>query len=240
LNLISGMKFGFFEMGFASKSLKVATVLALVGFTLTAGAQAAKPRRRESNQNRQNRIQRTIKETYTQRWEVGGGPGLVRFRSGEFKQRNNEISFWTSALYSVTPKLGLLAMGGGEFGSAKLGNGTPTSVNPQIQEFDFMAGPSYRIVSKEKFGVSAYGVGGVGYGRFSTGPKDFPATTVGLWPSGTAAAFSVGVNLDYHFYPNLSARITPNYLGTTFGNTIQNNKGLNIGLVYRFGHIRGY
>ncbi|ADW70049.1 outer membrane beta-barrel protein [Granulicella tundricola] len=239
--LISGKKYGglsSFELGFSGKSLKVAAGLALVGTALAAGAQSSKPRRRESNQNRKNRIQRAVQETYTHKWEVGAGPGYLRFRSGEFKQQNNDVTFWTSAMYSFTPRFGAEALVGGAFGSAKLGNGNPNAVNPQIQSYDFMAGPSYRLVAKEKFGVSVYGAGGAAYGRFSTGPKDFPTAVVGLWPSGTAAAFSVGVNLDYHLYPNLSARITPTYLGTTYGSTIQNTKGVNVGLVYRFGTIR--
>ena len=48
----------------------------------------------------------------------------------------------------------------------------------------------------------------------------------------------MGANLDYNFYPNLAARVTPIYLGTTFGGTVQNNLGVNIGLVYRFGRIK--
>ena len=99
--LISGKKYGClssFELGFSGKSLKVAAGLALVGTALAAGAQSSKPRRRESNQNRKNRIQRAVQETYTHKWEVGAGPGSLRFRSGEFKQQNNDVTFWTSAM----------------------------------------------------------------------------------------------------------------------------------------------
>jgi hypothetical protein len=45
----------------------------------------------------------------------------------------------------------------------------------------------------------------------------------------------VGLNLDYNFYPNLAMRITPTFVGTTFGGSLQSNGGVNIGLVYRFG-----
>jgi hypothetical protein len=243
LILISGTALGSSTFKASKKSLtgKLVGAAALLTFVstgcLAAQAQTRAPRR-ESSANRKNRIQRTIEETYTHRWEVGGGAGYLRFQPGEFKKQNNNITFWGSALYSLNPKLGIVGMAGGAFGSAYIGNVTPTAVNPQIQNYDFLAGPSYRIVRKEKFSVSAYGAGGIGWGRFSTGPKDFPATSVGLWPSGFAPAFSAGVNLDYNLFPNLSARITPNYLGTTYGSTIQNGKGLNFGLVYRFGHIK--
>jgi len=215
----------------------VAVLLMGVGVS-TAHSQSTRRQRRESNANRRARITRTIDDTYSHRWEVGAGGGYLRFRSGEFKQQNNEVTFWTSGMYSLTPKLGVVGLVGGGFGSAKLNNTAENAVNPQIQNYDFMGGPSYRLVRKEKYSVSVYGAGGAGYGRFSTGPKDFPSTTVGLWPSGTAAAFGAGVNLDYNFYPNIAVRVTPNYLGTTYGSTVQNSKGVNFGVLYRFGRIR--
>jgi hypothetical protein len=200
--------------------------------------QSTRRARRESNANRRARIQRTVEATYTHRWEVGAGGGYERFRSGESTRQNNEVTFWGSTLYSLTPRIGAIGLAEGGFGSARLGNTIYNAVNPQIQNFSFMAGPSYRLLAKEKYAVSVYGAGGAAYGRFSTGPKDFPSTVVGLWPSGTAAAFSVGLSLDYNFYPNLAVRVTPDYLGSTYGGTLQNNKGVNFGVVYRFGHIR--
>ena len=50
-----------------------------------------------------------------------------------------------------------------------------------------------------------------------------------------APVFSLGVNLDLNLYPNLAFRIAPSYLGTTFGGTLQNNAGFEMGLVFRFG-----
>jgi hypothetical protein len=226
---------------FAFKGRAVAAGIAFLLLSVCAGsasAQGVRRSRRESNANRRARIARAINDTYGHKWEVGGGGGFLRFRSGQYKQQNNEVTFWSSAMYSLTPKLGVIGLVGGGFGSAKLGNNDFNATNPQIQNFDFMAGPSYRVLAKEKYAVSVYGAGGAGYGRFSTGPKDFPPATVGLWPSGTAAAFSVGANIDYNLYQNLAVRITPNYLGTTYGSTIQNSKGLNVGVIYRFGHMR--
>ena len=40
--------------------------------------------RRETNASRQARIQRTIDETYSHRWEVFGGGGYLRWRSGQY------------------------------------------------------------------------------------------------------------------------------------------------------------
>ena len=79
-----------------------------------------------------------------------------------------------------------------------------------------MGGASYRFYRKEKLAVSAQGLGGVGWGIFSGGAKGI-GTDLGLWPDGLNPAFSVGVNADYNFYPNLAFRVTPTYVGTTFG-----------------------
>jgi predicted aminopeptidase len=43
--------------------------------------------RRETNAMRQARIRRTVEETYAHRWEIIGGGGYMRFRSGEYTKR---------------------------------------------------------------------------------------------------------------------------------------------------------
>ena len=206
-------------------------------FAAPASAQSTHRTRRESNANRKVRIARTIEQTYGHRWEVGGGGGYLRNRSGEFKLHDNEVTYWASALYSLSPTFGIVGSTGGDFGSAQLGNNLRNAINPQIQKYTFLAGPSYRFVRREHYSVSGYVTGGAAWGRFSTGPKDFPPETPGidLYPSGVRPAFSVGANFDYNLFPNLGVRITPNYLGTTFGGSLQNNKGVNAGIVYRFG-----
>jgi opacity protein-like surface antigen len=199
-------------------------------------AQSTRRERRESNANRQARIARIVKDTYSHKWEVGGGGGYLRYRSGEGLQRNNEVSFWLSGTRYFNPKLGIEADVRGAFGNAKISPYNPyLKFNPQISEYAFMAGPSYRFYAKEKTAVSIFAVGGAAVGKFDSGSKGIPSSLLGTWPSETRAAFSVGLNLDYNFYPNLALRITPTYLGTTFGGTVQNNAGLNIGIVYRFG-----
>jgi hypothetical protein len=200
----------------------IAFLLALSLAAIPASAQSAHRTRRESNANRKARIARTIAETYSHRWEAAGGGGYERFRSGTFQQRDNQVTFWASTTYSLNPKLGVIGEVRGGYGNAKIGNILPSgnvlTYNPKISEYSFMAGPSYRVVRKEKFSVSVFAEGGLGLGKF--------------------AGDSKGLNLDYNLYPNLAFRITPNYLGSTYGGTLQNNKSLNLGLVYRFGKIK--
>ncbi|MEO6924964.1 MAG: hypothetical protein ABI142_14145 [Bryocella sp.] len=198
-------------------------------------AQMTRRQRRESNANRQARIARNTLNTYSHQWEVAGGGGYLRYRSGESLQRNNEVTFWMTGTRYLNPKVGIVADIRGAYGNAKIDTNPYLKFNPQISEYTFMAGPTYRFYAKEKTAVSVFAVGGLGLGKFDSGSKTIPSSLLGTWPSGNRPAFSVGVNFDYNFYPNLAARFTPTYVGTTFGGTLQNNAGFNIGLLYRFG-----
>jgi hypothetical protein len=61
--------------------------------TSIAGAQTTHRTRRESNANRKARIARTVEATYNHRYEVAGGGGYMRFRSGEYLRKNDESRF---------------------------------------------------------------------------------------------------------------------------------------------------
>ena len=215
-------------------------VLALAAVAISpASAQSTRRPRRESNANRKARIARTVAETYGHRWEVGGGGGYERFRSGQYQQQDNQITFWASTMYALNPKIGVIGEVRGAYGKAKLTNPLPSgnnlNFNPQISEYNFMAGPSYRFVRKEKFSVTGFAEGGMGLGKFDGDSKGLSAADIGVWTGNYAASFAAGANLDYNLYPNLAFRVTPTYLGTTFGGTLQNSKGVNVGVVYRFG-----
>jgi hypothetical protein len=228
------------------KHTRVAAFLAFAvvffSFSLPASGQQVGPTRqsRRYNANREARIKRTIAQTYGHRWEVGGGGGGLRFRTGPYLRQSTEITFWGSATYNLNPRLGVLAEVRGAYGSAKIGNllpsGNSLAYNPKVSNYNFLIGPSYRFVSKEKFAVAGFVEGGAGLGKFAGDSKGLSAANIGVWTGDYAAAFSVGLNLDYNLYENLALRVTPNYLGTTYGGTLQNSKGINVGVVYRFGH----
>ena len=230
------------SFGSASKLMLSVTALVLLAASIPAPAQSTRRPRRESSANRKARIARTIADTYGHRYEVAGGGGYERYRSGQYLQQGNEVTFWASTLYSLNSRLGVLGEVRGAYGKAKIGNLLPSgnvlNFNPQISEYNFMAGPSYRLVGQEKFGLSAFAEGGATLGKFAGDSKGLTAAQIGVWPGDYAAAFSAGLNFDYNLFPNVAFRITPTYLGSTFGGTLQNSKGLNVGAVYRFGKIR--
>src|SRR5579871_2105934 len=141
---------------------------------LIAGLMSATPGKaqnrritRETNANRRARIERTVTETYTHRWEVGGGGGFLRFRSGEFAQKNSEVGFWMNGTYYLNEKLGVTGEVRGYYGNGKVPNYNPFQAlvgNPQISEYPFLVGPTYRLRLRQHTAVSVFAMGGTAIG----------------------------------------------------------------------------
>lgn len=210
-----------------------------VALVPAAGAQKSKTQkraRRESNTARKARVARTIEATYTHKYEIFGGGGYMRFRSGDTLKKNNEVTWAANGSYYFSPKVAVIAAAGGEFGHANASiNNIYGVYKPQINEYTFLGGGSYRFYATERVALSAQALGGVGWGIFSGGSKGIPSTLLGIYPDGFRPAFSFAVSADYNFFPNLAFRFSPTYLGTTFGGGVQNNLGVNAGVIYRFG-----
>jgi hypothetical protein len=211
---------------------------------LAASAPAAAQipyKRRETNASRQARVQRTIHETYSHRWEIFGGGGYLRFRSGEITKKNNEVTWVTSANYFLNDKLSIVGDVRGAFGNGKpvRGEFLTQAPNPQINQYTFTGGAAYRLYTTERLALSVQGTGGLAWGMFSGGSKGLTYVQTGFWQDAIRPTFIFNVNADYNFFPNLAFRLSPTYVGTTFtgptGGSIQNNLGLNAGIVYRFG-----
>jgi hypothetical protein len=256
-------------------------VVLLSGSQVPAGAQTQTPvqtankrkqeahARRETNATRLARIRSTLQDTYSHRYEVIGGGGYLRFRSGDFTKKNNEVSWATALNYYLNPKLAIVGDARGSFGDAhqQLPLAFPNIAKPQINEYTFMGGASYRFYRSEKWAASVQALGGTGWGIFSGGAKGLTGNDVGLWNDGFRPAYSLGVSVDYNVLPNLAVRFTPTWVATNFagtqtlvntittttitsagpvttstpvyngstGSSIQNNVGLNVGIIYRFG-----
>ncbi len=188
--------------------------------------------------NRQARVARNIQDTYSHRWEVAGGGGFLRFREGQYLQKITEVNFFTTANYDLNPQLSIAADVRGMYGNGNIPNAFALNgvYKPQISEYTFMAGPQYRFLVKEKYSVSGAATAGVALSKFGGDAKGLQSQDLGLWPdSNSRPAFSVSVIGDYNIYNNLAFRLQPTYLGTTFGGTVQNNLGVELGFVYRFG-----
>jgi hypothetical protein len=219
------------------------TAIAAVILTASAAAQTTQSgyNRHETNASREARIQRTIHDTYSHRWEVFGGGAYMRFRSGEYTQRNNEVTWNTQANYFLNPRFAIVADARGMFGNGKpLRNQYISSdPNPQINEYAFTGGVGYRFYAREHVALGAQALGGMAMGVFSGASKGYNYTQTGFWQDANRPAFIVNFNADFNLFPNLAFRVSPTYVGTTFtspsGGSLQNNLGINAGVVFRFG-----
>ena len=186
---------------------------------------------------REQRKQRVVQDTYSHKFEVYGGGGYIRFRPGSSLQHINESAWNAGFTDYLRPRLGITADLRGYYGTAFI---TPNPFNifkPSITQYTYMAGPQYRILSREHWAVSGQALVGVSKGNFSASTSGVPpGSAIGLWSSGTNFSAGLGVPIDYNLGPGLAVRITPDYWFTTFGSSTQvKNIGFNIGLVYRFG-----
>ena len=179
----------------------------------SALAQNTRQAGRETNANRKARIARQIAETYTHRWEVAGGGGYLRFRSGQFTQKNSEIAFWLNTTYYFNRNLGLTGELRGAYGNAKLCNLNQLRLPrrpPAISEYPFLAGPTYRFRLRQKTALSAFVLGGTAIGKFDGDSKGISAANLGLWPSTSARpAFSIGGSLDLNSTPTSPSASPP-------------------------------
>ncbi len=214
---------------------------ALAAVLITTSAAAQTPTRHETNSSREARIQRTIRDTYTHRWEVFGGGAYMRFHSGEYTQNNNEVTWNLAPHYYLNPKLAILVDARGMFGNGKpLRNGFQVgNPNPQINEYAFTGGVSYRFYSSLRFALSAEGSGGIVDGNFSGASKGLNFQQTGFWQDAVRPAAVFNLAGDINVFPNLAFRVLPTYVLTTFtspsGGSVQNNLGINAGIVFRFG-----
>jgi hypothetical protein len=221
----------------------------------SAGAPQATPQSSQQNENpqqdqvrlaqqaqarirarREQRIQHTIEDTYSHKYEIYGGGGYTRFRPGSNLQHMNE-SAWNGGFTDyILPRLGITGDLRGYYGTAFTGINPYNIFKPSITQYTFMAGPQYRITRGEKWAISGQVLVGAAKGIFNANSAQLPGTFVGLWPSGVDFSVSAGVPIDYNLGPGLAVRLTPNYWLTTFGSTTQlKNLGFTLGLVVRFG-----
>ena len=226
----------------APRALAASATFVLIAATAAAQATPSSTQQnrgtRRINANRQARIARNIADEYSHRWEVAGGGGFQRFRTGQYLQKISEVNFFMNANYQFSPTLGVVADVRGYYGSATIPNVFVKNgvYSPQISHYTVMAGPQYRFYAKEKYTMSANVVAGVAMSKFGGDAKGLPSEELGMWQDSNAKfAYSVSVMADYNIYNNLAVRIQPTYVGTTFGGTLQNSLGLQAGVVYRFG-----
>ncbi len=185
--------------------------------------------------SRQRRIQQTIQNTYSHRYEIYGGGMYMRFRPGPYLH-NAGTGGWALGLAGfLTPRFGITGDARGYYGSSAITVNNPYDIhNASFSSFTFTAGPQYRFYRGLHFALSAALQGGINYGYFDADTNGFPPEDVGLYPAGVVPAGIASIHADYNLSPGLALRLSPHMLINHFGGSFEHNQGFMVGLVYRF------
>ncbi|HTV13134.1 MAG TPA: hypothetical protein VME68_00375 [Acidobacteriaceae bacterium] len=202
-------------------------------------AQVLREAQERVNARRKIRVRQIIADTYSHKYELDFGGGYLRFRPGNTLQHNSESSWNVDLTDYLRGDLGVTLEGRGYYGTAytgtHVGSGLAQAYEPGISQYSIMAGPRYRFFKGQHWGWTGQVEAGVGHGNFGTGTNGLPPQLVGLYEDATVLNVTAGASVDYNLGPGLAFRLTPNYLITNYGSTMQYNAGWNLGMVYRFG-----
>ena len=202
-------------------------------------AQSAHRTRRESNANRKARIERTIQDTYSHGGRSVAAAAICVSAPAKTCSRNNEVTWWLSGTYYLNPEVGNPRLSaGGAYGNAKVGNTIYNIQNPQISQYTFMAGPTYRVYAEGEVRCQHLRNRRRRHRqvrqRIEGHPGPEPRHVAVRDARGLLSRSERGLQL----LPEPGRACYPPYLGSTWGGTIQNNLGVNVGLIYRFGRIK--
>ena len=227
----ASLRFARFSPAFQMSALCLALLLPAVSLPARAQGRLHK----ETTANRQRRIAATMQDTYTHRYDIFVGGSYLRFRTGDTLRRSNLAGFDIMGTRWLNPGLGITAEIRGQYGNAHAPNNPYNVYNSLISEYNFMAGPEFRLYRTEHLAASIHVLAGDADGNFSGGTKGLPSTVLGIYPDGNTISVSPGANLEVNVFPNLAWRIHPGYVYTRFGSSNQLNWGVSTGIVYRFG-----
>ncbi len=182
----------------------------------------------------QRRIQ-AIKEVYSHLYEANLDMGYARFIPGPNLQRVTYYAWNTGLTRYYSQRLGATADFRGYYGTAFVGLNSSSITRPAISTYTLMGGPTYRFYMQPRYSISGRALGGYALGNFSGDTNGFGSKTLGIYPDGGSFAASVAVSGEYNLSPAIGLRLSPEYLFTGFGSTMQYSRGFTAGFVFRFG-----
>jgi len=187
---------------------------------------------------REQRRQQAIHDTYAHLYEIYTTMGYLRFSPGPSLQRTTLYGWDTGLTRYYNVRLGVTADVRGYYGTAYVGLNQATDsaiTRPSISTYNFLLGPTYRLILHPKYSIAGRVMGGFAMSDFSGDTDGYPSTALGLWPDGKTFAASAAILGEYNVSPTLALRLGGDDYVTGFGSTIQNSVGFTFGFVYRFG-----
>lgn len=184
---------------------------------------------------REQRRAQAIRDTYLHLYEAYVGGDYLRFTPGPNLQRATLYS-WDAALTRYYgEKLGVTVDGRGYYGTAYVGLNPSSITRPAISQYGVLAGPTYRFYLRPRYSLAGRVMGGIAISNFSGDTSGFGTQVLGLYPDSTTYAIDGALLGEINVSPGFSLRLGPEYYGTGFGSTMQNNLGFTYGFVFRFG-----
>ncbi len=184
---------------------------------------------------REQRRAAAIREVYSHLYESYIGYGYLRFTLPSPLQRVNEYNWNAGFTRYYGERLGVTLDSRGYYGTPFVYNNESNVTKPAISQYAVMLGPTYRFYLHPKFSIAGRAVGGWLLGDFSGDANGVPITITHLYPDGSTYGVDASLIFEYNLGPGLGLRVAPDYFGSGFGSTFQNNLGFTMGLVYRFG-----
>lgn len=184
---------------------------------------------------REQRRTQAIHDTYAHIYEAFIGSNYQRFTPGPNLQHVTMYSWDAAITRYLNERLGVTFDGRGNYGTAYVGLNSTSVTRPAISHYDALVGPTYRFMMRPKYSISGRAMGGIAIGNFSGDTNGFGTEILGLYPDGTTFAISAAIVGEVNLSPGLSLRLAPEYFGSGFGSTYQNDWGATYGIVYRFG-----
>ena len=176
-----------------------------------------------------------IREVYSHLYEAYLGAGYLRFSLPSPLQRVNEYNWDAGFTRYYSERLGVTLDSRGYYGTPFVYNNESNITKPAISQYAVMLGPTYRFYMLPKFSIAGRVMGGWLLGDFSGDANGVPISITHLYPDGSTYGVDGSILFEYNLGPGLGFRVAPDYFGTGFGSSFQNNLGFTAGLVYRFG-----
>ncbi len=184
---------------------------------------------------REQRRAAAIREVYAHLYEIYIGAGYLRFTLPSPLQRVNEYNWDTGFTRFYSERLGVTLGSRGYYGTPFVYNNESNITKPAISQYAVMLGPTYRFYMQPKFSIAGRVMGGWLLGDFSGDANGVPISITHLYPDGSTYGVDGSLIFEYNLGPGLGLRVAPNYFGSGFGSTFENNWGFTAGMVYRFG-----
>jgi hypothetical protein len=176
-----------------------------------------------------------IREVYSHLYEAYMGAGYLRFILPSPLQRVNEYNWDAGFTRYYRERLGVTLGARGYYGTPFVYNNESNVTKPAISQYAVMLGPSYRFLLEPRYSISGRVMGAFLMGDFSGDANGVPISITHLYPDGDTYGVDASLIFEYNLGPGLGLRVAPNYFGSGFGSSFQNNLGFTAGLVYRFG-----